>query len=383
MMILLPHLGIAQWTPVHTLPDIPLKLYTVNNSIYAATAFRVYQSVNNGMSWTTLNIPDTIIRDFYVDDEVMMIACPFLYVSYNAGASWIHDTASSSHLNPFSVSRSGNNLLCGTFGSFAGDSAKLYMSVDSGHSWTQQLVTDMYDGFPAFAVKDSFVVASSYAGKLYYSHDYGATYTPKFAPFAFEDAVITNTAIVVGEKTPDIESILYSVNDGTSWQMGKDTVAATDFKSIGDTVFAASLTGFHYSVDGGKTWVTYNAGLPVIAGQPATKNTYAVGAKGNDVWLAHRNGILYHLMLSDLLTDVTNIPTEPSALIYPNPAREKLFISDEARAARVEVFGMCGEKLLDTSYEKNGLDITKLATGMYLVKIYGNRTCYYRKLVIE
>jgi hypothetical protein len=208
------------------------------------------------------NLTDTLIRAFYADSSILMAnGSNGVNLSFDGGNTW---SQSSAGINPpygiFSVSKSGNNLLCGSFGTFAGDSAILYLSTDNGISWTPRVTITWNSGFTAFAVKDSFVVASS-PFEFYYSTDYGVNYSPVFTPFGSEDMLITNSSIVTAASDGN-SNIRYSLDNGLSWQIGQDTLAAEDLKHSGDTVYAATLRGFYYSFDAGMSWNQYNAGLP-------------------------------------------------------------------------------------------------------------------------
>ncbi|HRO43875.1 MAG TPA: T9SS type A sorting domain-containing protein [Flavipsychrobacter sp.] len=59
-----------------------------------------------------------------------------------------------------------------------------------------------------------------------------------------------------------------------------------------------------------------------------------------------------------------------SARLYPNPATNKIFLTNTQGAY---TYNLIGIKLAEGNFsENNGADISKLAAGMYLLKAAGN-----------
>lgn len=389
-LILVPTITFSQWTLNHTFPSTLEHIQVVGSTIYAANGLHgIYASHDNGVTWIQKNnnVSDTLVRAFYADDTLLMASVAGngggINISYDGGNTW---SVSSSGINYpsgiFSVAKSGNNLLCGTFGTFAGDSAVLYLSTNNGITWTPQVTISWTSGFPAFAVKDSFVVASTYSGEFYYSTDYGVTYNPVNTPFTSEDMVITNSTIVVANSSAGINSIDYSTDNGLSWQTGKDTVSANDFKNKNDTVYAATLLGFFYSLDGGMNWFENNNGLPV------SKQCYAVGVTENDLWLAHHSGGLYKLPLSQI-TSVSEQQNNFGFTVFPNPANESLVISHLSvnENYEIKIMDVMGKQILkvESSAEKTEVNVTNFESGIYFIEIISdeNKIRWVEKVVIN
>jgi len=56
---------------------------------------------------------------------------------------------------------------------------------------------------------------------------------------------------------------------------------------------------------------------------------------------------------------------------YPNPVKEKLFIHSDEKINRVEIYNLLGKKLMTfDGLENGGLDLTNLAIGNYIGKVY-------------
>ena len=66
--------------------------------------------------------------------------------------------------------------------------------------------------------------------------------------------------------------------------------------------------------------------------------------------------------------------TSPEKLVYPNPCNDKLFV-DIPSGTNVSVFDSHGILILDGLYA-DGIDVSKLPTGLYFAKIRTNTRLY-------
>ncbi|QOW11322.1 T9SS type A sorting domain-containing protein [Kaistella flava (ex Peng et al. 2021)] len=62
--------------------------------------------------------------------------------------------------------------------------------------------------------------------------------------------------------------------------------------------------------------------------------------------------------------------------VYPNPAQDVLYFNNANKVSSIEVYNMVGQKVLSTTaISKEGLDVSKLTKGAYVVKVKtGNQT---------
>jgi hypothetical protein len=80
---------------------------------------------------------------------------------------------------------------------------------------------------------------------------------------------------------------------------------------------------------------------------------------------------------------VKEIGSSSAPVIYPNPAKEKVFVQ-YTQPLRITITGMDGRLLIDAAHT-NETDISTLASGVYLIAVYdtdGNRIAV-EKLVKE
>jgi len=71
--------------------------------------------------------------------------------------------------------------------------------------------------------------------------------------------------------------------------------------------------------------------------------------------------------------------------IYPNPVSDgKIYIvSTKNLTKTIEVFDVLGKKKLSTWLTSNALDISKLSSGVYIIKIAEGNSIETRKLVVR
>jgi len=86
-------------------------------------------------------------------------------------------------------------------------------------------------------------------------------------------------------------------------------------------------------------------------------------------------------------TEIRNIGsnTIEGLTLYPNPVSNgKIYISSAKNLIKsIEVFDVLGKKKLSTSLSGNTLDISKLSSGVYIIKIAEVNHTETRKLVIR
>ena len=89
---------------------------------------------------------------------------------------------------------------------------------------------------------------------------------------------------------------------------------------------------------------------------------------------------LMDISLSTLsVEDVSNLET----LIYPNPAREKLWIAVNPPLKRVEIYDYNGRLILEKKVNSDSVSLDELPKGNYLIRLYNESGETVRKLIRE
>jgi len=83
-------------------------------------------------------------------------------------------------------------------------------------------------------------------------------------------------------------------------------------------------------------------------------------------------------------TDLENISSNKGISIFPNPAKDKLFVSGNIENANLKIYNLQGQLILEEVLTNDKIiDISKLALGFYTVKIQNKNDVFIEKLVKE
>lgn len=84
------------------------------------------------------------------------------------------------------------------------------------------------------------------------------------------------------------------------------------------------------------------------------------------------------------MVGIEQYPLSGKMEIYPNPASDKLFIKKElSEKIIVQVLAINGELLMENTIQNQSdvIDISRLKSGFYLLKVIGNRTIAIQKFI--
>lgn len=76
-------------------------------------------------------------------------------------------------------------------------------------------------------------------------------------------------------------------------------------------------------------------------------------------------------------------------ILYPNPGKDKITITNSSQGQEdiiIGVFNIDGEKLIENKFQGQNeieLDISRLASGIYIVRIQGKTGMEIRKLAVQ
>ena len=80
-----------------------------------------------------------------------------------------------------------------------------------------------------------------------------------------------------------------------------------------------------------------------------------------------------------------NIPdiTVEKFQIYPNPAKDALFIKSDLQIKKVEIYSLTGALLLSENNFNGKISVSSLQEGIYMVKVYTDTDLIISKIVKE
>jgi len=135
---------------------------------------------------------------------------------------------------------------------------------------------------------------------------------------------------------------------------------AYGFNVVNNTIYAADSSGY---IAPGKIYA-YNL-------QGTLQNTFTVTSLPNQI-------IAYN---SASLSTVENTKTSKLSL-YPNPTSNRFFVQG-LNSGNIQVYDANGRMIINTPYTQNGIDVTALSKGVYVVKISGKNNSFSEKLIIK
>lgn len=298
-------------------------------------------SSDNGVSWIKRNygLQNVSVKSISCSDSIIVAGTGYgVYLSSNNGDIW-EKTSIGDYI--YTTAVSGTNYIVGGY-CFCGASSgsRLYLSTDNGKSWVNKTKYLGYMEVSALAMNDSNIIIGNSKG-IFFSSDYGNTWILKsnsLINLTINSIFIDGLNIIVGTSN----GILKSNNNGNSWE---------------DISFGLS-----------------NRKVLSIA----INNTYAfVGTAGSSVWKRPLNEL------------ITNIEPSPEYLIniYPNPVSAKLTIEtkDLTKGSILSILNINGQELINQQLNdsKTQIDVSKLTSGIYFVKIINDGIIEIRKVIKE
>lgn len=82
--------------------------------------------------------------------------------------------------------------------------------------------------------------------------------------------------------------------------------------------------------------------------------------------------------------EISEINNESEFIIYPNPVRNELFISNKKGIliSEAEIYNQLGQKVLHSKFKNNKLDISNLEEGIYFIEFLSNNSKIRKKLIV-
>lgn len=85
---------------------------------------------------------------------------------------------------------------------------------------------------------------------------------------------------------------------------------------------------------------------------------------------------------SSCSTDIEDI-TVQKVQIYPNPAKDEIFIKSDLQIKKVEIYSLTGGLLLSDNNFNGKISVSALSEGIYLLKMYTDKGVAVSKIVKE
>ena len=147
-----------------------------------------------------------------------------------------------------------------------------------------------------------------------------------------------------------------------------------------------SLTGLH-NIDAGSInnlYITYNGALSTCEVQSVCD--YLTSPNGEFIISNNALGCNSQIEVEAACTNwVTNLNGEAYITIFPNPAKEELFISSKKGVVvnEITIYNQIGQEVLHENQFTNSIDVSILRQGMYIIELVLNESKIREKLIIR
>jgi hypothetical protein len=78
-----------------------------------------------------------------------------------------------------------------------------------------------------------------------------------------------------------------------------------------------------------------------------------------------------------------NLISEDKIVVYPNPVKHELFIKSKSPIEKVEIYNQSGQVVLKETNFSEKIDVSRLADGIYFVRITVDGTVVTKKIVVK
>jgi photosystem II stability/assembly factor-like uncharacterized protein len=367
----------AQWVRSSLTYNGTINALASNGSkIFAGVSVNgVYISTNNGNSWTQSVLNNRTIQSLAVDSNNLFAGSDSIYHSTNSGISW--SVLPLPEGRPaYSLALNGNRL-------FAGSISRIFQTTNIGLSWMQTSYAD--HSFHALAIKGNIVFASLYgfSNGLYLSSNSGISWT-EISFNSFESAssfVIIGDNIFAGTYGNNTGGVYLSTNNGLNWTLtALNNQGVWSVTAISNNIFAGTQSnGIFYSSNNGQNWTQINQGfgfMPLAKTLLIANDYIYAGLNENSLW---------RRPLSEIINGVNNNKSEiPSAYLleqnYPNPFNPNTIIRFQIKDSRfvtLKVYDLLGKEVAKLVNEKQAAGIydvsfdgSNLTSGIYFYSLF-------------
>lgn len=372
-------------------------LFDDEGTVYLGTLQGLFKSFDNGLSWNSTGLNKvaslmTMAPDNTIFTITMCEEKPCLCKSNDYGETWyqIHIWEDIPHFSCAYMTL-GYNLIFGAMGG-------LFISSDSGYTWTQALTN--YDTFQDVAEEGDTLLAGSInfldpnAGGIYHSLDSGNSWQqislPGYGVSSFALDSDSNMLCGVNFQYNYLDfGVLRSLDNGYTWQnILSDHIVTSLAVDANGGIYAGCDSDFgpegvQYSSDNGFSWESINSGLH----DNASITSLAISPNGYIYATTIFPSKLYR-SVNPNVNLIEPVPKDKNFHVFPNPCNDLIHINLKVHSGTVSnadillrIFNPLGVVLLDKKIKNNSdgiisLDISSLNQGIYFMVIAQNFYIY-------
>ncbi len=296
-------------------------IFASGQTILAGTAEGVYISSNNGSSWIYTGVP-VLETTFLATEGPNLYSCSYyepMFVSGDGGKTWTsHSDAAATSMTAIGTT---------VFAGYNDNSNGVFISTDSGNSWTYSTPISSNNGVSSLASIDSNLFALTDVG-IFLSTDFGESWQNVSGNTGIDNNVYSS-AYAMGAADSNLfifgGSSYLSTDLGLDWTKINVVVtpsiqwtAPTFTQCEGDVFVVDRFEGIMRSTDNGITWQGVNAGLPdsiAISSLASIDNYVFAGSVGRGVFVTPNFGETWTAINSGLSdTEIFSLAVKDSFL---------------------------------------------------------------------
>jgi len=336
----------------------------------------ILRSTDGGLNWSTVLSVDTIrlTKVKFFNNQTGIALGTQLYKTTNGGQTWAHLPHSNTFFFDIEIVNDSTCFVTGT-------PTSLIKSTNAGLTFVDLITTPSQQmGLLSF-VNDTLGYACAYTGgfftKTLKTTDGGISWSLVFDSISTIYPTVMEAMSFVNENTGFkagwYAGLLMKTNTGANkWDaVVQDTINQGQIldlhieKNMPNAYYASGWYGEIYkSTDGGNNWFS------LVSGVNNTTNLTGIYFINNLTgWVVGYYGTILKTTSGGIGID--EFSQKIGLKIYPNPAQDRIFISTTETAVfeEVSVFSLNGSLVLKPEHYKNGIDVSGLTSGVYVLQL--------------
>jgi len=323
-----------------------LATYEVNGIVelgdylFAGTSSGVFMSMDGGLTWIEKNngFPTSSkwVKALAGNSSSLYVVTDGIYVSRDTGNTWTLADAASNDLYYTSLTVNDSIIFAGTSSTATGS----YFSTDDGVTWSYVSNWPGWGYINAMTFLNDNIYIATWFGEIYGSSDNGNNWfdgNSGLTGISIESMYGENDLLYAGSEGG---GIYVSKDFGVSWQQSNKSMNATEIRSLvsdGENIYATTFgNGVWSSSDKGDNWNSFNTGL-------SHYNITSIAIQDTLLWLgayeylASKSGgcYLYDLILGQWKSSFGSIN-----ILDITTTDSMIFISSTSQIIRSEDFGL-------------------------------------------
>jgi len=252
-----------------------------SSTMFAGTPTGVYRRKEGDSIWVKLSAPGVSFGldcvPFMIDSnyQILYVSSEGLTRSLDRGQTWDHLPVSPDFVLAYSITSNSNGML------YAADLHTFCQSTDNGQTWSEKYQFPKYSTFIALTVTSSGAILGAlgdgYSGKIWRSVDSGATWTDNYyegyiSNFAYD----SHGHVFIGIHTGglNIGGVCRSTDDGITWTDLNEGLPYLD-------VSALTITKTDFIIAAMKNGTIYQSTQTTVSVQHETSSPYGFSLKQN------------------------------------------------------------------------------------------------------